>query len=256
MLRELTDARVGWTTPADDLGDRERYHRWMAELVGGPVVADGEFHLPPVSANSILLGSGPRFARDAFGPMLVFYAGWKVSGLLTGIIASTLASLVAYRWERAHDRRGLMARIGLALALMQATIGVASDSTVAYLAQPVLINVAYGLVFVVSALVGRPLAGIFATEMYPFPDEVKASDTFRRAFARISLAWGAYLLVRSAIRLATLTGGNVDAFIAVNVATGVPFTALLMGWSVSYAVRFFRRSAEWGDSIRLLEAAG
>jgi hypothetical protein len=29
-----------------------------------------------------------------------------------------------------------------------------------------------------------------------------------------------------------------------------------MGWSVSYAVRFFRKSAEWGEAIQLLEAAG
>jgi hypothetical protein len=36
--------------------------------------------------------------------------------------------------------------------------------------------------------------------------------------------------------------------------TGVPLTALLMGWSVWYAVRYFRTSAEFGEAIRLLEA--
>ena len=30
---------------------------------------------------SILLGSGPRFARDAFGPVLAFYVVYKISGL-------------------------------------------------------------------------------------------------------------------------------------------------------------------------------
>jgi intracellular septation protein A len=218
------------------------------------VVDSGEFHIPEVSARTILLGSGPRFARDAFGPMLVFYAGFKLSGLLVGIAASTLASLIAYRWERTHDRPGLMARIGLLIVLVQAAIGVASDSTIVYLAQPVLINGAYGLAFIGSALVGRPLAGMFATEMYPFPDEVKSSNTFRDAFRNVSLAWGAYLVVRSAVRLATLSNGDVDAFIVVNLLTGVPFTALLMGWSVWYAVRFFRTSEEWGEAIRLLEA--
>jgi len=28
---------------------------------------------PRVSAWALILGSGPRFARDAFGPVLVFY---------------------------------------------------------------------------------------------------------------------------------------------------------------------------------------
>jgi intracellular septation protein A len=228
----------------------------MTETTGDAVVPDGAFHIPEVSTRSILLGSGPRFARDAFGPMLVFYAGWKVSGLLVGILASTIASFAAYRWERAHDRPGLMARIGLGLVLLQAVVGIASDSTVAYLAQPVLVNGAYGLAFIGSALIGRPLAGLFASEMYPFPDEVRTSETFRKAFGRISLAWGAYLVLRSAVRLTTLTSGDVDAFIVVNLLTGIPFTAALMGWSVAYGVRYFRKSAEWGEAISLLEAAG
>ena len=233
----------------DAATDDDRYVQPMSETV----TPDSDFHIPEVSTRTILLGSGPRFARDAFGPMLVFYAGYKVSGLLLGIVLSTIASFVAYRWERAHDRPGLMARIGLGLVLLQAVVGIVSDSTVAYLAQPVLITGAYGIAFVGSAIMGRPLAGTFATEMYPFPDEVKASDTFKRAFSRVSLAWGAYLILRSVVRMASLSGGNVDSFIAVNLITGVPLTALLMGWSVWYAVRFFRNSEEFGEAIRLIE---
>jgi intracellular septation protein A len=226
----------------------------MSDVAAPEVLADGEFHIPEVSTRSILLGSGPRFARDAFGPMLVFYAGFKLSGLLVGIIASTIASFLAYRWERSHDRPGMMARLGLGLVLIQAAIGIASDSTVVFLAQPVLINGAYGLAFVGSALIGRPLAGLFAMETYPFPEEVRSSATFKRAFTRVSLAWGAYLILRSVVRMASLSGGNVDSFIAVNLVTGVPLTALLMGWSVWYAVRFFRNSDEFGEAIRLMEA--
>jgi hypothetical protein len=70
----------------------------------------------------------------------------------------------------------------------------------------------------------------------------------------VSLAWGSYLVLRSVVRLATLSNGDVDAFILVNLLTGVPFTAMLMGWSVWYAVRFFRNSEEWGEAIRLLES--
>lgn len=226
----------------------------MSDVAPTAAPPDGDFHLPEVSTRTILLGSGPRFARDAFGPMLVFYVGFKLSGLLLGIVASTIASFAAYRWERNHHRPGLMARIGLGFVLIQAAIGLASDSTIVYLAQPVLVNGAYGLAFVGSAIIGRPLAGVFATETYPFPEEVRCSDTFKRAFTRVSLAWGAYLILRSAVRMSALSQGDVDAFILVNLVTGVPLTALLMGWSVWYAVRFFRKSAEFGEAIRLMEA--
>ncbi len=44
-----------------------------------------------VSVRAMLLGTGPRFARDAFGPVVVFYVGWKIVGLSTGIVAATVA---------------------------------------------------------------------------------------------------------------------------------------------------------------------
>ena len=214
------------------------------------------FEIPPVSTRDILLGSGPRFARDALGPMLAFYAAWKVWGLVAGIVVSTAFAVAAAVWERRHERTGLMARIGLGMVLVQALVGLLSQSEVAYLAQPVLISGCYGLAFIVSAAIGRPLTGAFAGEMYPFPDEVRSSATFRRIFGTEAVVWGSYLLIRSVVRLATLTGESVEAFLVATVVTGVPFTVALMGWSVWYAVRGFRRSEEWGPAIALLEAEG
>src|SRR3954452_23755639 len=90
-------------------------------------IPDGDFHIPEVSTRTILLGSGPRFARDAFGPMLLFYVGWKLSGLVLGVALSTVGSFAAYRWEKSHDRPGLMARLGLGFVIVQAAIGLAAD---------------------------------------------------------------------------------------------------------------------------------
>ena len=139
---------------------------------------------------------------------------------------------------------------------LQAVIGLTSGSERLYLAQPVIINGLYGLAFLGSVLLRRPLAGAFADEMYPFPDFVRSSDTFRQIFSRISLVWGLYLLVRSGLRLATLQSSSVEAFLGVNFLTGMPLTALLLGWSVWYAVRAFRSSEEFGEAIQALEDAG
>ena len=43
-----------------------------------------------------MLGSGPRFARDAFGPVLVFYVGWKLIGFRAAILAATTLAIAAY----------------------------------------------------------------------------------------------------------------------------------------------------------------
>ena len=128
---------------------------------------------------------------------------------------------------------------------MQAIVGLASGTAIGYLAPPVLANGLYGLAFVASVVIARPLAGVFAGEMYPFPPELRASRTFRRTFSIISLVWGLTFLTRCAFRLVVLSWRDVDLFIVVNLATGFPLNALLMVWSVWYAIRRFRRSDEW-----------
>lgn len=201
----------------------------------------------------MLLGGGPRFARDAFGPPLAFYVGWKTGGLVPGIALATLVSLLGFRLERRSGRPGFMARMSLAIVVVQAVIGLAAGSECVYLAQPVLVNAAFGLGFVGSVLIRKPLAGAFAGDLFPFPDEVRTSETFRRVFTTESLVWGVYLCVRSVVRLVTLSTSSVEAFLVVNMATGMPLIALLMSWSIWYGVRGFRRSEEWGPAIRALE---
>ena len=197
----------------------------------------------------MLLGTGPRFARDAFGPVAGFYVGWKLAGLTTGIVAATALSVVAYFWERRQARTGLTAAMGLAIALVQALAGYLAGSAKWYFLPPVIVNAVYGMAFLGSVLIGRPLAGTFASETYSFPPQVKASETFRRVFSRVSLVWAAYLLARSALRLIALMRVSVEGFIVVNIVTGIPFTAALMAWSIWYGVRGFRRSEEWGGYL-------
>jgi intracellular septation protein A len=202
-----------------------------------------------VSVRSILIGSGPRFARDAFGPVLVFYVAYKLGGLLVGIAAATTVSLAAWLYERRCERSGLLAWLTLLIVVVQARVGLIADDARAYLAPAVLATLAWSLVFIGSVVIGRPLAGLFAGEMYPFPPEVRASATFRRVFSVVSLGWGALLLARSGVRLVALTHESIDAFVIVNAATGIPLTCAMMGWSVWYATRAFRRSEEWGWAL-------
>src|SRR5215813_15480298 len=219
---------------------------------GRPGEAVAPLDTPPrPSVVRMLLGSGPRFARDAMGPVLLFYAGWKLSGLTAGILVATAMAVVIFIWERRRSRSGLAASIGLVVALTQAAAGLATGSAVAYFAPGIIVNALYGLAFMVSVALGRPLAGVFAQDTYPFPPAVRASVTFRRVFSRVSLAWGTYLLLRSGLRLLVLSWRDVDLFVIVNIATGIPFTAALTAWSIWYGVRGFRRSAEWGWALRL-----
>jgi hypothetical protein len=203
-----------------------------------------------LSVRSLLFGSGPRFAGDAFGPVLAFYIGWKVAGTEVGIGVATAVGILAWLAERRRERPGAVALLALGFVFVQAGVGLAFDSARVYLAQQVFLSAGLGLAFLASVAMRRPLAGVFAQDIFPFPDEVRSSATFRRAFTRISLAWGVYQVLRSVIRLAALSKGSIDAFLVVNLITSGPFIVALMAWSIWYAVRAFRRSDEWGWALR------
>jgi len=197
-----------------------------------------------VSFSGLLFGSGPRFARDALGPVLAFYVVWKLAGLVAGIAAATLLALVAFWWERRRGASGILPAVGLGIAIVQALAGLASGSVGAYFAPAVIANGLYGATFLGSVLIGRPLAGVLAGETFPFPPRVKNSVVFRRVFARVSLVWGAYMMSRAAIRLVVLARSSVELFILVSVVTGIPLTLALMSWSFWYPLRVFRRSPD------------
>lgn len=195
------------------------------------------------SLRTILAANGPRFIRDAVGPVLVFYVGWKTLGLVVGILAATALTTGTFIWERRHGRTGIGASIGLTIAVVQAMTGLLSGSPRWYFAPAVIANTLGGVVFLGSVMIGRPLAAVFAAESYPFPPEMKASAAFRRIFGRISLVWAAYLLTRGVLRLLMLVYTSVEAFLVVSVATGLPLSAGIVAWSFWYAVRVFRASA-------------
>jgi intracellular septation protein A len=190
-----------------------------------------------VSVRGLLLGNGPRFARDALGPVIVFYVLWKTVGLVAGILGATAVTTAAFIWERRHARTGIAASLGFAMALIQAVTGLLSESARWYFAPGVIGNAIVGFGFLGSVVVGRPLAGVFAAESYPFPPQVKASAAFRQVFGRISLVWAIYLLGRGALRLLILFSTSVEAFLVVSIATGFPLSAAIMAWSFWYGVR-------------------
>jgi hypothetical protein len=179
----------------------------------------------------------PGFLREGFLPLAAFYVGLRVDGLAAGIVAAAAASLLIYLYERRAGRDALLVRLSLAFVAVQSIIGLASNSTTVYLAQPVLIAFAWGLAFLVSAAIGRPLAGALACAWYPFPRWLRESASFKRVFGIESLVWGAYFLARSALRLAMLLEGSLESFLLVTFLTGTPMMLLILAWSIRFSLR-------------------
>jgi hypothetical protein len=209
----------------------------------------------PLAVRSVLRSSAPRIVRDALGPIASFYVGWKLAGLVVGIFCATAFALVMYRRERRSGRPAVIVRVALGLVLVRATIGLITGDAKVYLGQDVAIDACLGLAVLGSVVIRRPAGELFAREVYPFPDEVCASATYRDIFRTVTIVWGTYFLARSAVRLAALILLNVDGYVLVQVLTGAPLIVALLAWSIFYTARRFRRSEEWGDAIAAAEAA-
>jgi|APPan5920702752_1055751.scaffolds.fasta_scaffold02119_3 hypothetical protein len=189
------------------------------------------------SVFELVLGHGPRFVRDACGPVLVFYAGWKLVGLEAGITAATALAVLAYLWERRQSRSGLSPAVGLGIALIQAVAGLISARTLWYFAPSLIVNATCGVAFVVSVMMGQPLAALFAAETSAFSTDVMASRLFRNVCSQISMVWAVYLLGGSLARLVALLRGSVAFYLTVHFLTGFPLAAAIMGWSMWYGAR-------------------
>jgi hypothetical protein len=188
----------------------------------------------------MLLGRGlPNFALEGFVPILVFYGAWRAGGLGTGIAASAAVAGAIVLWQL---RRGLdvaVAAVGCLFIAVQALVALAAHSATVYLAQPVVFSACWGIAYLVSAAVRRPLVGTFARAWYPFPREFRESELYLREFGMQSVVWGLYCLARSAFRLAVLVAGGIGGFVVVSFATGTPVLLAIVLWGIWHARRSF-----------------
>lgn len=204
-----------------------------------PAAASGLSDLPDPTWR-LLLGRGlPNFALEGFLPILVFYAVWREAGLAAGVIASAVAAGLVVAVQL---RRGLDVAVAGAAAVfivIQAVVALVTDSATVYLAQPVVLSALWGVAYLVSAAIGRPLVGAFARAFYPFPPEVRESAIYRREFAMQSVVWGVFCFARSAVRLWALLASGAGGLLLVSLVTGMPALVLLVLWGLWHARRAF-----------------
>ncbi len=184
----------------------------------------------------------------------MFFAGWKLISLGAGIAMAATFGLAVYVHERRQNRPAMIVRLALALVAIRAIVGVTSGSATTYLAQEIGIDALLSCVVLASLATARPFSSWFASEIYPFPDEVRESARYRQVMRTITWVWGAYFLARGLVRLAALLTLSTDRYALVIALTDAPFLIGLLAWSVYYTGAAFRRDPQWGPLIEATEA--
>jgi Protein of unknown function (DUF3159) len=211
----------------------------------GTAPAPSGVELPEPTWGYLARRGMPAFAAEGIVPLLAFYGAWKLWGLTTGIVVATAISAGVVAWQSRRGRETPVARITLVFIAVQAVVGLAAHSATVYLAQPVVLSAGWGIAYLTSAAIGRPLIGLFAQAWYPFPPSFRAAPIYRREFGMQSVVWGVFLLARAGLRLAALLGSGAGGFILVSFATGTPLFFALVAWGVWHARRTFSRADDF-----------
>ena len=204
---------------------------------------EDELLAQPIATGAVVRRAGPRLVRDGFGPLAIFFAGWKLIGLTAGIGMALLFGLAVFTHERRQGRPAMIVRVALVLVAIRASVGLSSGSARVYLAQEIAIDTLIGVTVLGLLARGRPLAAVFAREVYPLPQEMRESSTFEHAMRTITAVWGAYFLARALVRLAALLTLSTDSYVLVAALSDAPFLIAILAWSVHYTASAFRKSA-------------
>jgi len=206
-----------------------------------------------IDVGAVVRRSGPRMVRDGFGPLAVFFAGWKLIGLGAGIGMAAVFGMAVFAHAKRHGHPAMLVRVALLLVAIRAVVGLSSGSASVYLAQEIGIDTLLAVTLLASLRASRPFAALLAGDFYPFTEDMRRSETFRSAMITITAVWGGYFLLRALVRLIALLTLSTNRYVLVVALSDAPFLIALLAWSAYYTSAAFRRSPRWGP---LIAAAG
>ncbi len=171
-------------------------------------------------------------------PVVLFYVTYRTWGFQQAVAVVLIWSTGVFAW---HWRRtggpDVFSATTFAFACMKATAGAVSNNQMLYLAFPSVENLIYGLAFLISALLGKPLLALYAQRLYPIPHSVRATSTFRSAFIVVSLVWLCGHTVRGVVRLLLLVTLPLELYLIADTVAGWPINATMVAFTAWYPLR-------------------
>jgi hypothetical protein len=167
--------------------------------------------------------------ETAIVPTLLLYGCMLTVGAFPGLVAvlGWCALTVAVRMATVRRVPGtlllvltmLVARTGLALAL---------SSVYVFLLQPIAGSMLMAVLFIGSALVGRPITMRLAQDFVHLPERIVGDARVRRMFVQVSLLWGLSRLLDAGMSIGVLHFGVAAGVFSRGVFSGL-LTALSIG---------------------------
>ena len=212
---------------------------------------DGEglvIHLP--SPLAFLRHALPALLEGVIAPFALFYLVLVVAGFRGALLAGLGWSLLALsRRLLRHERPPATLVMGTVLLTIRTAISFVTGSSFLYFVQPSAATGAIALLFLVSAVIRRPLTERLARDFCPLDPVVLARPSVRRFFVQISLLWAVVLLANAGFVIWLLLTASLHAFVLERTAVSWTLTGSAIAVSTLWFMRSMRRAGiavHWG----------
>jgi hypothetical protein len=188
---------------------------------------------------------------SAIVPGALFYVVLVTVGFRGALLAALGWSLLAVV-HRLARRRSVPALLVLSVSLVavRTAVAYATGSAFLYFIQPTASTFVVALVFLVTAVAGRPMVERLAHDFCPLRPEMMARPLIRRFFRRVSFLWFAVLAVQAGFVLWLLLASSLRAFVLERSLVNAVLTAGGIALSTLWFVRVMRQA---GLTVRFSE---
>ena len=182
---------------------------------------------------------------------IVFIVVNSFAGLEPAAVAA-VAVAVGLMLERLVRRASPMNAVGGLLGTGIAVyIALRTGTAEGFFWPKVVQNAVYGVAFLVSVLVRRPLIGLFAQAVYRLPADYLKDPRVRPAYSVASLAWVVLFFTRAAVYTVLILAGKAEWLGAVVLVLGWPAFAGTIFFSYRYVTwRLEKSGAPDPESFR------
>ncbi|WP_310964626.1 VC0807 family protein [Nocardioides terrisoli] len=162
-------------------------------------------------------------------PTLLLYACMVTVGGFVGLIAvlAWCALTVAVRMATVRRIPGTLL-LAIAMLVGRTSIALALSSVYVYLLQPVAGSMFMAVLFIGSALIGRPITMRLAQDFVNLPGRLVSDRRVHKMFVQVSLLWGVSRLLDAGMSLGVLHFGLAAGIFSRGVFSGL-LTALSIG---------------------------
>jgi hypothetical protein len=188
-----------------------------------------------------LLRAGRLVTETVLVPTVLLIVLLHTAGLAAGFgaVLGWCALTVVVRWIRGRRLPGTLV-VCAGMLSARACVALALSSAAVYLMQPIVGSIFMALMFLGSAVIGRPITMRLARDFVHLPAHLSNHRGVRRIFTQTAALWGLGRLVDAGISIASLHLGVTLALLSRGLLSG-GLTALMALVCAAWGFRSLRR---------------